>query len=151
MDLDLSRALHDAAQRGTAHRPALDAAPVLQRIRRRRTVRHAVEGTVGVAAVGAVAVGAAQGWDLRGFAPVRPVAPAPVTPTPSPSPTTSAVTGRVGCRRPRVGTWAAGAVPGRRRSRRGRGRAAGAVVSRATTRRGPVRRRSGRAAGPRVA
>ena len=46
MDLDLGRALHDAARSGTAHRPAIDAVTVVQRVRRRRAVRHAVEGTV---------------------------------------------------------------------------------------------------------
>jgi hypothetical protein len=106
MDLDLARALHDAADRGTAQRPTIDAAPVLHRIRRRRTVRHAVEGTVGVAAVGAVAVGAAQGWDLRGVSPVQPVAPAPATTSPSPTPTPSPT--------PSVGpaAWAAVTVAG---------------------------------------
>ena len=85
MDLDLGRALHDAAQSGTAHRPAIDAAPVLQRIHRRRAVRHAVEGTVGVAAVGAVAVGAVQVTALRDAGRVAPVPPATSSPTPAPT------------------------------------------------------------------
>lgn len=86
MDLDLGRALHDAARSGTAHRPAIDAVPVLRRIRRRRTVRHAVEGTVGAAALGAVAFGAVQVADLRDPLPVAPASPTPA-PSPPPSPT----------------------------------------------------------------
>lgn len=85
MDMDLSRALHDAAQTGTAHRTPIAAGPVLQRIRRRRNARIAVESTVGVAAAGAVAVGAVQITGMRGVEP-RPVPPATSSPTPTPTP-----------------------------------------------------------------
>lgn len=86
MDMDLTQALRDAADRGTAHRHPLAAGPVLQRIHRRRTARIAVESTVGVAAAGAVAVGAVQVTAMRSTDPT-PVAPATAAPSPGPTAT----------------------------------------------------------------
>lgn len=63
---DLTSALHAAADRATAERVPLPAAPVLGRIRRRRTARTVAQGAVGVAAAGAVAVG---GTSLAGRIP----------------------------------------------------------------------------------
>lgn len=57
---DLTLALWTAADRATAGRDPLPASPVLTRIRRRRTVRYASQGAVGVAAAGAAVVGGAQ-------------------------------------------------------------------------------------------
>lgn len=57
---DLTLALWTAADRATADRDPLPASPVLSRIRRRRTVRYASQGAVGVAAAGAAVVGGAQ-------------------------------------------------------------------------------------------
>lgn len=57
---DLFDALHRAADTATAERPPIAAPPVLARIRRRRTVRYASQGAVGIAAAGAVAVGGVQ-------------------------------------------------------------------------------------------
>jgi hypothetical protein len=94
MDLDLSTALHDAARAGAASRPGLAPAPVMQRIRRRRTVRVVGESTVGVAAAGAVAFGALQLVDGRGVVPVPPATSTP-TPTPTPSPADDGVPWRV--------------------------------------------------------
>lgn len=79
---DLSTALHDAARSGTERRPALAAGPVLSRIRRRRTARVAVESTVGVAAAGAVALGAVQ---LAGMRSPDPAPPASTAPAPAPT------------------------------------------------------------------
>lgn len=57
---DLTLALWTAADRATAGRDPLPASPVLSRIRRRRTVRYASQGAVGVAAAGAAVVGGVQ-------------------------------------------------------------------------------------------
>lgn len=84
--IDLTQALGAAADAATATRPTIAAGPVLQRIRRRRTVRVATESAVGVAAAGAVAFAGVQ---LAGRdEPVPPATPTPTaTPTPSPTPT----------------------------------------------------------------
>ena len=84
MGIDLSRELEDAAERGTAHRAAIAAGPVLQRIHRRRVVRAATNSAVGLAAVAAVALGGLQ------LAERRPAPPAGPTPTVTPQPTSSA-------------------------------------------------------------
>ncbi len=73
---DLSGALHRAADTATADRSAIAAAPVLTRIRRRRTVRHASQGAVGLAAAGAVAV---VGSQLAAHAPAGPAASSPTS------------------------------------------------------------------------
>lgn len=57
---DLTLALWTAADRATADRDPLPASPVLSRIHRRRTVRYASQGAVGVAAAGAAVVGGVQ-------------------------------------------------------------------------------------------
>ena len=57
---DLTLALWTAADQATAGRDPLPASPVLTRIRRRRTVRYASQGAVGVAAAGAAVVGGVQ-------------------------------------------------------------------------------------------
>lgn len=57
---DLTLALRAAADRAAADRDPLPASPVLSRIRRRRTVRYASQGAVGVAAAGAVAFAGVQ-------------------------------------------------------------------------------------------
>ncbi|GEN80097.1 hypothetical protein [Actinotalea fermentans] len=57
---DLTLALWKAADHATAGREPLPASPVLTRIRRRRTVRYASQGAVGVAAAGAAVVGGVQ-------------------------------------------------------------------------------------------
>jgi len=58
--MDLRHAMHDAARVATAPRPPMAPGPVLQRIRRRRAARYAVQGTVAVAAAGAAALGGAH-------------------------------------------------------------------------------------------
>jgi hypothetical protein len=66
MNLDLPHALHDAvdgpARPGVPHPhgAALDTARLASRIRRRRAVRAGVQGTVGLGAAGAVALGGIQ-------------------------------------------------------------------------------------------
>ncbi len=104
MDLDQSRAMAVALHAGTAHRPAIAPAHVLQRIHRRRRVRVATESTVGVAAVGAMAFGTLQVLDTRTVEPAPPATPSPSatpspTATPAPLPTPAAVTptGDFGC------------------------------------------------------
>lgn len=77
MSFDLSRALHEAADRATGAREPLPAAPVLGRIRRRRTIRTTTASAVGAAAVGAVVLG---GLQLAGHDDPPPPA---TTPTPS--------------------------------------------------------------------
>ncbi len=57
---DLTLALWTAADQATAGRDPMPASPVLSRIRRRRTVRYASQGAVGVAAAGAAVVGGVQ-------------------------------------------------------------------------------------------
>lgn len=57
---DLTLALWKAADDATAGRDPLPASPVLSRIHRRRTVRYASQGAVGVAAAGAAVVGGVQ-------------------------------------------------------------------------------------------
>lgn len=90
MDIDLSQALRDAADRSTTRRRPIPAGPVLQRIHRRRTARLAVETTVGAAAAGAVAMGAVQVTAMRSTDPA-PLAPATTpSPGPTPEPTTPA-------------------------------------------------------------
>lgn len=86
MYLDLSKALHDAAARGTADRAPLAAGPVLQRIHRRRVARTATTSVVGVAAAGAVAITGAQ---LAGGRDAPAPAPAGPSTSPSPSPSTA--------------------------------------------------------------
>jgi len=76
--MDLSHAMHDAARVATAPRPPMAPGPVLQRIRRRRAARYAVQGTVAVAAAGAAALGGAH---LAG----RPLPGPASTPTPTPT------------------------------------------------------------------
>lgn len=71
---ELTSALRAAADAATADLAPIPAGPVLGRIRRRRTVRHASQGVVGVAAAGAIAVGATQVAN-------RPTPPAGPTPT----------------------------------------------------------------------
>lgn len=84
MSFDLSRALHEAADRATEARVPLPAAPVLGRIHRRRAVRTTTASAVGAAAVGAVVFG---GLQLAGYDD----APPPPATTPTPSVTGSAV------------------------------------------------------------
>lgn len=57
---DLTFALRAAADHATADRDPLPAPPVLTRIHRRRTVRYASQGAVGMAAAGAAVVGGVQ-------------------------------------------------------------------------------------------
>lgn len=63
MSIDLHSALHDAARSSAATAPGFGAGPVLGRIHRRRRRRATAQGTVGVAAVGAVALGFLPGSD----------------------------------------------------------------------------------------
>lgn len=102
MNIDLTQALHEAADSGTARRPSLATGPVLQRIHRRRTARIAVESTVGVAAAGVVAVGAVQVAAMRTTepAPVAPASPSPTPPAPAPEWAVVAAAGAFECGRP---------------------------------------------------
>lgn len=84
MYLDLSKAMHDAAARGTAHRGPIPAGPVLQRIHRRRAVRTATSSAVGVAAAGAVAFGGVQLAGQRQAAPPAGPSTSPSTAAPMP-------------------------------------------------------------------
>lgn len=63
---DLTFALRAAVDHATADRDPLPASPVLSRIHRRRTVRYASQGAVGLAAAGAAVVG---GMQVAGRAP----------------------------------------------------------------------------------
>lgn len=77
--MDLTRALTEAAERATADRSPLPAAPLLPRIHRRRALRRGGDALAGVAAAGLVVLGVATLGGGRA-APPPPAATTPVSP-----------------------------------------------------------------------
>lgn len=84
--IELGRAMQDAADAALGDRPVVGAAGVVSRVRRRQAVRAAGTGTVGMAAVGAVAVAGMQGGWWQDGAPVATPTTADVTSRPTPPP-----------------------------------------------------------------
>lgn len=86
---DLTHALGAAADAATAHLTPIPVAPVVARIRRRRTVQYASQGAIGIAAAGGLVVAGVQLAN-------RPPTP-PATTGPSPTPTSLAEAVAVRC------------------------------------------------------
>ena len=70
--IDLTQEMRSAADASTAARPDIPSAPVLARIRHRRTVRTVTTSTAGVAMACAVAVG---GWQIAATRTPQPATP----------------------------------------------------------------------------